>query len=235
MDYVFASEEYGQPLAETLGATFVPVDVGRELSPVSGRAIRTNPLRYFEMIPACVRPYYVKRVCLFGPESTGKSTLAKNLADTFSTVFVHEYARPLLDRSNGQCAVDDIPRIARGQIAAEDAMANYANRVLFCDTDVLLTTIWSRVLFGPCPTWIEKLADQRTYDLYLLTGINCPWIDDQQRFLGKPDQRSAFFERCCQALEQRKRSYVIVDGDWDCHFDAAIAAVEKLLGTQKTP
>jgi len=231
IDWVFASEEYGQKLAETLGARFVPVDIGRELSSVSGSAIRADPMHYFNMLPPCVRPHYVKRVCLFGPESTGKSTLARKLAKAFNTVYVHEYARPLLDRSNGQCMPGDIPRIALGQVAAEDAMALHANRMLFCDTDALLTTIWSRTLFDDCPEWIEELAVQRTYDLYLLLDVDCEWVDDQQRFLSQPEQRSAFFNLCRDVLQSRQRPYVLVAGNWEQRFRAAKEAVENLLAT----
>ena len=87
----------------------------------------------------------MKRVCVFGPESTGKSTLARRLAAEFDTVYVAEFAREWLNPKGGVCDVDDIPIIARGQAASEDALARKANRILFCDTDLLLTTIWSEV------------------------------------------------------------------------------------------
>jgi HTH-type transcriptional regulator, transcriptional repressor of NAD biosynthesis genes len=123
IDFVFASENYGHQLAQEVGATFIPVDPGRELVPVSGTAIRARPLEHWRFVPECVRPYFVKRVCLFGPESTGKSTLARDLAARFDTVFVAEFARGLLDPKQGVCHPGDIPLIARGQAAAEDALA----------------------------------------------------------------------------------------------------------------
>src|SRR5687768_14796348 len=115
-DYVFASESYGYKLAEVLGATFIPVDPSRQLVPVSGTAIRTDPMANWKYLPAAVRPYFVRRVCLFGPESTGKTTLAARLAEHFDTVWVSEHARPLLDPKAGVCEESDIPRIARGQV-----------------------------------------------------------------------------------------------------------------------
>src|SRR5699024_6196481 len=113
-----------------------------------------------------------------GPESTGKSTLARDLASHFDTRYVHEYARPLLDFKDGRFDWEDIERIARGQAAAEDALATRANRVLFCDTDPLSTTIWSDVFFGKCPQWVAKEAEKRRYDLYLLLDIDVDWVDD---------------------------------------------------------
>jgi len=103
-------------------------------------------MKHWEFLPQAVRPYFVKRVCVFGPESTGKSTLARDLARHFGTVYAWEYARPMLDPQGGECrGVDDIVRIVRGQVATENALARQANRVLICDTDVLTSTIWSDV------------------------------------------------------------------------------------------
>jgi HTH-type transcriptional regulator, transcriptional repressor of NAD biosynthesis genes len=85
-ELVFASEAYGPKLAEVLGARFVPVDTGREALPVSGTAVRADPLRHWAFLPRCVRPHFLKRVSIFGPESTGKTTLARALARRFGTV-----------------------------------------------------------------------------------------------------------------------------------------------------
>jgi HTH-type transcriptional repressor of NAD biosynthesis genes len=229
IDYVFASESYGWKLAEVLGAHFVPVDLARTLVPVSGTAVRQSPMRHWEMIPECVRPYFVKRVCVFGPESTGKSTLARDLARHFQTVYAWEYARPLLDPQGGRCTPDDIPRIVRGQVATEEALALYANRVMFCDTDVLTTTIWSDVLFGATAAWIRDLAERRMYDLYVLTDVDVPWVDDSQRFFCEPQVRTEMFERFLAALKTRGRPYEIVRGDWPTRMTTATQAVQRLL------
>lgn len=228
-DLVFASEDYGFQLAEVLDAEYVPVDHDREMMPVSGTDVRRDPLGCWEYIPEEVRPHYLKRVCIFGPESTGKSTLAKDLAAHFDTVYVHEYARPLLDFKNGACDWPDIERIARGQAAAEDALAPRARRVLFCDTDPLTTTIWSDVFFGKCPAWVEREARRRTYDLYLLTDIDVPWVDDNQRYFPEDAKRQDFFDRCLATLEASDRPFVRIRGDWKQRFQQAVEAVEQLL------
>lgn len=228
-DYVFACEEYGFKLAEVLDAQYVPVDRAREMVPVHARDVRRRPMANWKYLPPPVRPYFVKRVCLFGPESTGKSTLARRLAAQYDTVFADEHARALLDHQGGRCCEGDIVQIARGQVAAEEAMARQANRVLFCDTDPLLTTVWSQFLFGRCPAEVHQLARSRHYDLYLLADVDCDWIDDGQRFL--PDQRAAFFGRCKALLDETKRPYLRICGTWEQRFRQACEAVDLLLSS----
>lgn len=226
-NFVFASEPYGYKLAEILGARFIPVDPTRSMVPISATDIRRDPLTHWDYIPPVVRPYYLRRVCIYGPESTGKTTLARDLARHYHTVAVEEHARPLLDHNSGRCDADDIPRIARGQMAAENALATQANRVMFCDTDLLTTTIWSDVLFGSCPQWICDQAAQQHYDLTLLLDVDVPWADDAQRFL--PHRRREFFERCEQALREYNRRYAVIRGSWGERFAMARDAVDELL------
>ena len=227
VDHVFTSEPYGRKLAEVLGATSVPVDLARTAQPVSGTKVREDPMGHWAYLPRCVRPYFVRRICIFGPESTGKSTLARDLAARFGTVHVPEYARAHLEWQDGKIVAGDIPRIARGQMAAEDALARSAHRLLFCDTDLITTTIWSDVLFGSCPDWIRAEADRRGYELYLLTGVDVPWVADSVRYL--PEERRSFFDRCRQELDRRGRSYVVLNGSWDERLATATAAVERVL------
>jgi NadR type nicotinamide-nucleotide adenylyltransferase len=226
-DFVFASEPYGPRLAKELGGEYVPVDHNRELAPISGERIRTDPLGAWEFIPEPVRPWFVKRVCLFGPESTGKSELATDLAQHYGTVHVHEYARPMITLQGDRFDESDMPRIARGQWAAEEAMARHANRVLFVDTDLLTTSIWSQFLYGRCPEWIEKEGAARHYDLTLLLDIDAPWVDDNQRFLA--DQRQEFFDQCKEALERNNRRYQVISGSWEHRLSTAINAVDTMM------
>lgn len=226
-DVVFASEDYGATLAEVLGARFMPVDRERALVPVSGTAIRQDPMRHWAFLPSCVRPHFVKRVCVYGPESTGKSTLTRDLAAHFDTVHVAEYGRTFLDANGGHCSAADIATIAHGHRASEEALARQANRVLFSDTDAVTTVLWSEILFGDCPAWVRELADRRRYDLHLLLDVDVPWVDDPQRWLpaGRPDQ----FARWRAELTRRARPHVVIGGSWNQRFDQARRAVENLL------
>lgn len=226
-DFVFASERYGAKLASVLGAKFVPVDPVRAIMPISGTAVRRDPFGHWRYLPENVRAHYVKRVCVFGPESTGKSTLVLKLADHFQTQAVPEYARTLIELQGGEFEQSDLLNIARGQLASEAALARKANKLLFCDTDVLTTTIWSEALYGSCDPELKDLVGQSRYDLTLLLDVDVPWVADPVRYL--PDQRRSFFERCQQALEQHGRRYHLIRGNWDQRFAQAVAAVSGLL------
>ena len=227
IDAVFASEAYGARLAEELGAVWLPVDPGREMVRTSGTAVRADPMGRWDDLIAPAQRYFLKRVCVFGPESTGKSTLAAQLAAHYGTRHVAEWARTWLDPRGGRCEPADIPVIALGQRAAEDALARQARRVLFCDTDALTTALWSEILFGSCPEEVAALARERRYALTLLLDVDVPWVDDRQRFLR--DERQVFFARCEEALRAHDRPYVRVGGSWARRWEIAVAAVDDLL------
>ncbi|HEY0193226.1 MAG TPA: AAA family ATPase [Kofleriaceae bacterium] len=224
---VFSSDAYGEQLAAELGGQWIPVDPARATFPISGTAIRAAPMRHFALLPRCVRPYYTRRVSVFGPESTGKSTLAAELAAALHTRRVPEFARDYLESRHGVLDPGDLPLIARGQIALEDALARDADRVLICDTDPLLTVVWHEALYGAAPDWLRARAARRRYALTLLCDVDLPWVADSVRYL--PDDRAGFFARCEQALRDADRPYLIVRGNGPDRGQPALARVRALL------
>lgn len=227
LDVVFTSEDYGDELARRLGARHVIVDKARELVPISGTQLCERPWDHWQYLPPCVRPHFVRRVVVHGPESTGKTTLCRRLAEHYGTVWASEYARGMLDHRGGECRAEDIVPIARGHLASQQALARQANRILFSDTDALLTEIYSELYFGSVPDVVKQIADSQAADLYLVTNIDVPWVADVQRDL--PHRRPELREKCLAALESRGRKYVIIQGDWEERFRRACAAVDRLL------
>jgi HTH-type transcriptional regulator, transcriptional repressor of NAD biosynthesis genes len=205
-DRVFTSDAYGARLAAELGARWIPVDPERRAFPISGTAIRAAPARHLALLPRCVRPHFVPRVSVFGPESTGKSTLAAALA----TRHVPEYARTYLEAHARAPRPEDLPLIALGQAALEDALARDATGTLICDTDPLLTVVWAEALFGEAPPALRELAAARRYDLTLLCDVDLPWVADPVRYA--PDDRAGFFARCERALVAAGRRYRVIRG-----------------------
>ncbi|HEX3772662.1 MAG TPA: AAA family ATPase [Polyangiaceae bacterium] len=226
-DVVFASEAYGEKLAEVLGARFVAVDPARSIVPVSGSAVRAHPRRHWEHIPRCVRPYFVRRASIVGPESTGKTTLARRLAARFATVWVPEWARAVLERRGGSLDGLDWMDIVRGQIASEEALARNAVRVLFCDTDPIVTPLWAEALLGACPEALRVAASGRAYDVTFLCDADVPWMADDVRYL--PGGGAAFFARCEEALRREGRKVVVLRGSWAEREEAAARAIEALV------
>lgn len=234
IDLLFASEDYGEPLARVLGSRFIPNNAGRGLIEVSGSAIRANPGDHWDYLPPPVRGYYSKRVLLFGPESTGKTTLGLALAQHFGGILVPEYARTYLLGREEDFGLDDMEVIAAAQVASEEAMARYGGHpLLFCDTDPLITELWSRELFGEVRDSVRKLAAESRHDLILLLDVDIPWVADPMRY--RPERRAEFMQACREALERQEKEYVLIQGEGVERVGRAVKAVENLLASPKRP
>jgi HTH-type transcriptional repressor of NAD biosynthesis genes len=201
IDYVFASEDYGWRLAAELDARFVPVDRERRNVPVSGRAIRQDPMAHWDELLPPVRPYYLKRVCVCD------SGLTHDLAAHFGTVCVHAYDGGVLDDAHQPHDHDALMRMFAGQMAAEDALAHQAKRVLLCETDALTMAARSEARLGSCPPAITAAAERRRFDLYLLAEDDGPWeqlaakrAEDDHRFVRLSGPRESQFHQACQAI-----------------------------------
>ena len=170
-----------------------------------------------------------KKVVLFGPESTGKTTLAKKLASYFKSDWVPEYARIYLqnkwDQTKEICSKEDLSIIAAGQMALENQKARNNDSILFCDTDLLVTKIYSEVYFGGyCDPYLHHFAVNNHYDLYLLLDIDIPWVPDDLR--DKPDERDQMLAEFKKALESLDRPYVLIQGQGEDRFQSAIHAIQ---------
>ncbi|MGB2475341.1 MAG: AAA family ATPase [Flavobacteriaceae bacterium] len=179
------------------------------------------------------------RVVLYGPESTGKTTLAKALAAHYATRWVPEFAREYLqdkwEKQRTVCTLDDLIPIAYGQLEAENKALDNTHRLLFCDTNILVTKVWSETHFnGYCPPEIQTLFETLHYDLYLLTNIDVPWEKDDLR--DRPNQRQPMLEYFQQQLLDFKLPYLMVSGSPEERCQQAIAKIDALLaGTTTLP
>ena len=228
IDVVFTSEDYGDELARRLGARHVCVDRGRSAYPISGSAIRQDPLRHWDFIPPVVRASYVHRVAILGTESTGKTTLAQRLAETFDTTWVPEYGREYCEgRDALELTSDDLDAIGRGQILAEESAARSANRVLICDTDVRTTATWSDIILGTRSAWLSQAAAADEYSHALLLDADVPWVQDGMRVLR--DQRARHTNLLERELHTTHQSFTRIQGPFEERFRQAAAVVERVL------
>jgi NadR type nicotinamide-nucleotide adenylyltransferase len=163
-----------------------------------------------------------RRVCLIGPECTGKTTLAQRLAAHFAAPWVPEFAREYAERVARPLTFDDVAPIAAGQIALEDAAPPDAPLVIL-DTDLISTVVYARHHYGDCPASIEQAARTRRADLYLLLEIDTPWTADGVRDAGaRLDQLRREFEETLAAYGAHVE---IIAGNWNTRCAAAVAAI----------
>ncbi|HUQ82892.1 MAG TPA: ATP-binding protein [Gemmatimonadaceae bacterium] len=166
-----------------------------------------------------------------GSESTGKTTLAADLAQHFRGMFVPEYARRYADAKIDSTGIPldatDVDPIARGQIALHDRAFRNTNRLVALDTDLVSTVVYARHYYGECPPWIEQAASERRGDLYLLCDIDVPWVAGPHR--DRPHAREEIHGMFAAAVETLGAPVVVVRGSWDERFAIAAGAVATLL------
>jgi NadR type nicotinamide-nucleotide adenylyltransferase len=171
----------------------------------------------------------VIRVVLTGSESTGKTTLARQLAAHYGVEWVPEFVREYATRKGSAIELADHGPIAHGQIALEEAFLARARRMLIQDTDLLSTVVYCGHYFGVCPAWIERELLGRLPQLYLLMDIDMPWVPDPVRDRGHVrEQMQGLFR---ETLERVGAHYVTISGDHAARRASATAAVERLLSS----
>jgi NadR type nicotinamide-nucleotide adenylyltransferase len=181
----------------------------------------------------------IKKVVVIGPESTGKSTLCKQLANHFNTLWCEEYAREYLLEHGTNYTADDLLTIAKGQLALEDIYTNQTaaliNKepntppVLFVDTDMYVMKVWSEYVFGVCDFFILEELVKHDYDLYLLCNIDLPWVKDELREYPDEQPRIELFHIYKDLLINQHTPWAIISGNYEARLNAAVKAVEGIL------
>ena len=172
----------------------------------------------------------VKRVCLLGAESSGKSTLAKALADRYDTLWNPEYGRPYTQIGRPTAAPWtswEFTHIARIHCWYEDFLATFARRVLFSDTDAFTTAVFHEVYLGTKATGFDELVE-RPYDLFVVCGLDVRWRHDGIREF--EEQRRSMHERYVERARTSGSPWLLVEGPHDRRVEAAAAAVDRVLG-----
>lgn len=167
----------------------------------------------------------MKRIAITGPESTGKSTLAQELAQYFNTLWVPEFAREYIGNLDQPYTLADLENIARGQIALQQQNEAAASELVIADTELLVLKIWSENAFGQCPAWILEELQQQQFDLYLLMNVDLPWKPDPQR--EHPHLRQYFFDLYKSELERLGFPYQIISGTDEERFRKALQVIEQ--------
>jgi NadR type nicotinamide-nucleotide adenylyltransferase len=148
------------------------------------------------------------RIAITGPESSGKTTLAEQLALQTNGTWIPEFAREFLEQLNRQYTQDDLDTIAKGQIESWEKSSE--SKIQFCDTDMLVMKVWSDFKFGSCSSFILDALTQQTFDHYFLCQPDIEWEEDPLR--EHPEQREELFELYLAELKVRNLSFTVIGG-----------------------
>jgi HTH-type transcriptional regulator, transcriptional repressor of NAD biosynthesis genes len=231
-DVVFTSEAYGDAYAHFLGCRHVNVDAGRFNVSISATRIRNSPFSHWDFLAPCVRSFFAKRVCIIGAESTGKTTLAQALSAHYRTAWVPEFGRTywegkLSSQNPATWTTQEFVFIAGEQNSFEDQLARICTHILICDTDSFATSVWHHRYMGFFSLEVDALFLNRNIDLYLLTGIEIPFVQDGTR--DGEHIRASMHQQFIDRLSERGKRFQLLTGSPEARLQSAIAACETVL------
>ncbi|MBQ7631489.1 MAG: ATP-binding protein [Paludibacteraceae bacterium] len=152
---------------------------------------------------------------IIGPESTGKSSLARYLAKRYNGIYVPEYAREYIERKRTrEVTFEELCFIARHQIEEMEHFSHQpsviSHPLYFFDTELIVTKVWFEEAFGRVPEWLDEAIKRYPMDVYLLTSPDLPWTQDGTRYNGSDEKRHELFDRYEQAIQSLDIPYYII-------------------------
>jgi HTH-type transcriptional regulator, transcriptional repressor of NAD biosynthesis genes len=236
IDTVFSSEHSYTDYFKKLypGAEHIVIDPDRSTYNISATKIRTEGvMACWDMIPKVVRPYFAKKVVVVGTESCGKSTLVQNLANLFNTTYVEEYGRTYYEKiggCDGISLIEDYPEIAFEHKYHEKEQLKKANKVLFVDTEAIVTQFFAGAYLNQHLDVLDEVAKLQDYDLWLFLEPDVKWVDDGTRTFGEQELREKNSRQLKMMLKNRGVDFVAIKGDYSERLNTAVDEVTKLLG-----
>ena len=166
-------------------AEHVIIDAERKEVNISATDIRSNPFKYWSYLPSVVRKHYVKKVCIIGTESCGKTTLTKYLAKIYQTSWVEEYGRKFCEQDmcmdESLLQYDDYALIAARRYEEELEATKTANKILFADTNAFITNFYCRLYESSFHPMVDEYEMLEKYDLTLVLASDVEWVADGLR------------------------------------------------------
>jgi HTH-type transcriptional repressor of NAD biosynthesis genes len=235
IDYVFSSEyEYNEIFNELYpDSKHVLIDPNRTHVNISATALRTEGVfRHWEFIPDFVKPFFIKKVVVVGTESCGKSTLTKNLAKIYNTTYVSEYGRLVCEELGGCDGIivkEDNHKIAYGHKLEEYKAIEKANKLVFIDTEAIVTQFYSNLYNNEHQPLLDEVAKLQDYDLWLYFEPDVKWVNDGLRVHGDDAIRVHNNQHLKTLLNKHTIDYKILSGDYANRLNGAIGYIEELL------
>ncbi|MBC7764788.1 AAA family ATPase [Microbacteriaceae bacterium] len=180
-DVVFSSETYGKPWAEAMQCKSVLVDLDRTTFPISGTLVRKDMMKSWQYLSREVKAGLALRIVVLGTESTGTTTLSRDLAAALNVPWVPEVGRYYTESiltSDIAWNNDDFYAIGRLQQAYENEIAARSNGVIVCDTNAVATELWQKRYMGETTEAMKIIAANDKADLYIITGDEIPFVQD---------------------------------------------------------
>lgn len=237
-DIIFGNEEsYRESHEKYLsGVEYRTFDVGREEFKISGTEIRNNPIKHWDMLSGASRPFFAKKILITGTESCGKTTLTKALAKFFYTSWSEEVGRYYSERYLGgredAFELSDFERIAWLQQEQDLEALRTSNKVVFFDTDALITNFYAIQYLGESSNFLLEFAKRQEYDLIIAMTPNIPWVADGQRWLSDQEIRETNHKIILDMYKKHKPNIPIIEvtgADYLSRYEKVIEIVKKVL------
>ena len=228
LDIIFSSEIYGDYLADFLKCKHISFEPLRTTHQISASKINENIFENWAFLANATKPFYVKKICIYGTESTGKSTLTEKLAHYYHTDFVPEMAREIVEETT-ECTAENLIQIAELQANTINEKLKTANKILFVDTDLNITCSYSEFLFSKkliVEKWVE---DANHFDLYIYLDNDAPHIQDGTRL--EKERRDALNNFHRKQLTDKFISFELINGNWQERYEKSIIVINKFVTT----
>jgi NadR type nicotinamide-nucleotide adenylyltransferase len=169
----------------------------------------------------------LKKVVIIGPESTGKSTLCKQLSQHFNCDHLPEYARLYLEENGSEYTYEDVLLMARGQLASELSF-NPKTPFHFIDTNIMVFKVWIEEKYKLKVDWIEEEIEKDNCDFYLLCSVDLPWEEDPLREYPDQKDRERLFSRFYELVVKTKKPFAILKGVESERLKEALSSLNKI-------
>ena len=204
-----------------------------ERNNISSTEIRKNPYKHWDWLPNFVKPFYVKKVLIIGLESSGKSVLTINLANYFNTNYIEEAGRFLSQKSGTDELMldEDFTEILLTQKLNEIKATEQSNKVLFCDTDCLITQFYLNFLDGSKDNieLSKAINSINHYDLILFLAPDVKWVQDGDRNEEIRDNKNYYKKMIADIYQTSGKKFEYIEGDYLSKFNKSVELVRKLF------
>lgn len=229
--HFYSSEPYGEHMSRALSAVNRIVDMDRKKYPISGTAVRDDAWKNKKFLDPVVYRDCIKKIVFLGAESSGKSTIAEELARAYGTRWMPEYGREFWIENNrqGKLTPEQLLKLAQEHLRREENLLLSSDRFLFIDTNAITTEMFSRYYHGYALPQLERLGKEaeNRYDLFFVCGTEIPYEEDGTR--SGEAHRQQFQKEIIADLDRRGVKYVLLEGTLTERIDTARKTISRLI------